>query len=217
MDRVDHELARPSPLSPDAKAKMWAALQAELPSAPKKGRWQRELMVVLLAAIGLVLSLAIVLLVTGNAAMSVIASRAALIALCLAICGAASWVAIAPGARRWQLLAGVGFLLGAIVLVVFRREAEAASTPEWVCAATHFAVNLVPLAAGLIALRRAGLRLAAAVALGVSAGATGAMVGELACGRDSTHVLLFHVSAWASTIVAGALLSRIIKPRSHAP
>jgi ABC-type dipeptide/oligopeptide/nickel transport system ATPase component len=75
----------------------------------------------------------------------------------------------------------------------------------------------VPLAIGLFALRRADLRLLAGVSLGVSAGTTGAMVGELACGRDATHVLLFHVTAWVAVVAAGALLSRVVRPRSYAP
>jgi hypothetical protein len=57
----------------------------------------------------------------------------------------------------------------------------------------------------------------AGLALGVSAGTTGAMVGELGCGRDALHVLLFHVSAWLVMVAVGALLSLVIRPRSHAP
>ena len=55
------------------------------------------------------------------------------------------------------------------------------------------------------------------IADSLSKTAAGALLGELACGRGSAHVLLFHLPAW--WLVAGAVvaLARLQRPTSFAP
>lgn len=215
--RLDQELAAARPLSTAAQARILAAMRSEVASAPRAGRWKLEIAGVIGSVIFLTAAIGTALLASGSAELPVIATRVGLFAMCGLLCAFAAAAAVAPGARRAQLFAIIAFVLAAVTLVVVRREVGAGSTPEWACTVTHLGVGVIPLAVGLFALRRANLRLLAGVALGVSAGTTGAMVGELACGRDSTHVLLFHVTAWAAVVAVGALLSRVVRPRSHAP
>ena len=56
-----------------------------------------------------------------------------------------------------------------------------------------------------------------ALLAGLSAGTTGAFVGELACTQDWRHVLLYHLPAWALVALATLVLSRVLTPRSFAP
>jgi hypothetical protein len=196
---------------------MLAAMRGELAKAPKKDRWKFEIAGVIGSVLLLAAGIGAVLVAGGNATLPVIAARAGVLAMCGLVCAFSAGVAIAPGARRAQLLSIGAFVVASVVLVLVRREVGPGTAPEWACTVTHLGVGAVPLAIGLFALRRSGLKLVAGLALGVAAGTTGAMVGELACGRDSTHVLLFHVTAWLAMVAAGALLSRVVAPRSHAP
>lgn len=217
MDRLEPELLRKDPLAADAQARIFAALHRELPAAPSKHRWKFELLAVVAASLLLTTAMAVALLSSGNASPEVVASRAGVLSMCGLLCAFAAVAAIAPRARRLQGASLAAFGAAAVVLVLVRRQSGEGSSPEWLCTLTHLGVGAVPLAIGLWALRRAAMSPFAALALGVSAGTTGAMVGELACGRDATHVLLFHLSAWAGLIAAGALLTRVLRARSHAP
>lgn len=217
MERIDHELSRTTPLAAGSQARILAAMRFELPSAPKKGRWKLEVAGIIGSVLFLTAAIGTALLANGSAELPVIATRVGLFAMCGLVCAFAAAAAVAPGARRAQAFAIVAFVAAALTLVMVRREVGTSTAPEWSCTLTHLFVGVVPLAVGLFALRRANLRLLAGVSLGVSAGTTGAMVGELACGRDATHVLLFHVTAWVAVVAAGALLSRVVRPRSYAP
>jgi hypothetical protein len=217
VDRLETELTREMPMSTAAKARLLSALRAELPKAPSKNRWRFEVAGVVASSFLVTASIAGALLTSGNTTMEIIAARAVVLVMGGLICAYAAAVAIAPGLKRGQVFALAAFAVGAAVLVGMRSEISAASTPEWVCTATHVGVGAIPLVIGVFALRRSGSKLLAGLALGVSAGTTGAMVGELGCGRDALHVLLFHVSAWLMMVAVGALLSLVIRPRSHAP
>ena len=217
MDRLETELTREMPMSTDAKARLLSALRPELPKAPSKNRWRFEVAGVVASSFLVTASIAGALLTSGNTTVEIIAARAAVLVMGGLICAYAAAVAIAPGLKRGQVFALAAFAVGSAVMMGMRSEISAASTPEWVCTATHVGVGAIPLVMGVFALRRSGSKLLAGLALGVSAGTTGAMVGELGCGRDALHVLLFHVSAWLVMVAVGALLSLVIRPRSHAP
>ena len=217
MEPLDRELSRPLEVSAETRARLWASLRPELSSAPSKHRWRFELAGVVGSVFLLTGVTAAVLLASGNTSVAVIAARAGALVMCGLLCAFAAVLALAPGLRKAQVAALLAFAPAAALLVLVRTELGPSSTPEWVCTATHLSVALVPLLVGLIGLRRASPRLLGGVALGVAAGTTGAMVGELGCGRDATHVLLFHVTAWAVVVAAGVALSVLIRPRSHAP
>jgi len=217
VDRLETELNRHTPMSTDAQARLLAALRPELPKAPSKNRWRFEVAGVVVSSLLVTAAIAAALLATGNTTLQIIAARGVALVMGSVICAYAAAVAIAPRLKRGQVFALAAFAIGSAVLVAVRSEIGSASTPEWVCTATHVGVGAIPLVIGVFALRRSGSKVLAGLALGVSAGTTGAMVGELGCGRDALHVLLFHVSAWLVMVGAGALLSLVIRPRSHAP
>ena len=217
MERLDQELSAQVSMGDDARARMLSRMRSELPKAPGANRWRFEIAAVVASALLMTAAIAGVLLWSGSTGMQIIAARAGALAMCGLVCAFAATVALAPGFKRGQLISLIAFAAAAVALVLVRKPVGDSSLPEWICTATHVGFGAVPLIIGLVALRRGGMRLLAGLALGVSAGTTGAMVGELGCGRDSTHVLLFHVTAWAVMILAGALLSRFVKPRSHAP
>ena len=217
MDRLDRELEHHAPLPPASRARLLEALRKELPAAPRAHQWRVEIVRVVMAVLVVTAGLAAALVVSGNASLAVLGDRAAVFVGCSALCAFAAYSAIAPRKRRSQLVSSLAFLVAAAALVLVRRQTTVGSSPEWLCTATHVAASAVPLTFGLLALRRGGARAFAGLALGVAAGTTGAMVGEVACGRDATHVLLFHVSAWAAVVLGGAVLSRLVPVRSHAP
>ena len=90
-------------------------------------------------------------------------------------------------------------------MVATRGEGGPSSSPEWLCTVTHLAVGIVPVALAVRMLSGAAFGVGRAVAAGLGAGAIGALLGELACGRGSAHVLLFHLPAW--WLVAGAVVA----------
>ncbi|MBL8913850.1 MAG: DUF1109 domain-containing protein [Archangium sp.] len=206
-----------SPLSTGAQARILAAMRGELKSAPKASRWKLEVAGVIGSVTLIALAVGAALVSSGNADVSVIGARAGVLAMCGLVCAFTAMAALVPGAQRGQAIAVAAFVVASVALVLMRREVAPSSSPEWVCTVSHLGVGFVPLVIGLVALRRSDLKLLAGLALGVAAGTTGAMVGELACGRDAMHVLLFHVSAWVLMVVAGVVLSRVVRPRSHAP
>lgn len=217
MEPLDRELSRSPDISAEARARMLAALRPEMKEAPQKNRWRLELAGVVGSVLLLTAAIGGALLGSGNTSLSAIAARAGVFVMCGILCAFSAALALAPGLRRAQLVALLAFGFASIALVLLRTGQGASSTPEWVCTATHLGVGAVPLFIGLFALRRGGLRLFSGIALGVAAGTSGAMVGELGCARDSMHVLLFHVTAWAAVVAAGAALSVLVPPRSYAP
>lgn len=217
MEPLDRELSRPLQVSLETRARLLASLRPELSSAPSKNRWRFELAGVMGSVFLLAAAIGAALLWSGNTSVAVIGARAGVLAMCGLLCAFAAALALVPGLRKAQLAALLAFVPAAAALVLVRTQLGPSSAPEWVCTATHLSVALVPLLVGVFALRRTASRVLAGMALGVAAGATGAIVGELACGRDATHVLLFHVTAWGAVVAAGAALSVLIRPRSHAP
>lgn len=216
MDRIDRELERLPPLPAASRDRMLAALREELPRGPGPHQWRAEIVRVVVAVLAVTAAIGVALIASGNASLAMMLDRLAVFAGGAALCAFAAYVALAPRGRRGQLIASILFPFAAVALVLVRRPVGVASSPEWVCTVTHLAASAVPLTVGLLALRRGGAGGLAGFALGVAAGTTGAMVGEVACGRDATHVLVFHVSAWALMVALGAVASHFLPVRSHA-
>jgi hypothetical protein len=51
----------------------------------------------------------------------------------------------------------------------------------------------------------------------LAVGTTGALLGELMCGRNASHIAVFHLASWALAAVAVVALSYASKRRSFAP
>lgn len=130
-----------------------------------------------------------------------------------------AWSAARPGSawlRRgaWSLAA---LSAGALV---WTRPAEVASlstTPEWVCTASPLAAAVPAAAVALWMLRGMAFKLSRAVVAGLAVGTTGALLGELMCGRNAAHVAVFHLGSWALASVAVVALSARLSRRSFAP
>jgi hypothetical protein len=101
--------------------------------------------------------------------------------------------------------------------VLLRGEGHPSTTPEWVCTVSHLGLGAGPLGLMLAMLRKSALSAARTALAGLAVGATGAMLGELACEQSWVHVATFHLSAWLGLAVVAMLVARRLAPRSFAP
>jgi hypothetical protein len=128
-----------------------------------------------------------------------------------------SFAALAPR-RLGQLIAGyVIAVIGLVGLVLLRGEGHPSTTPEWVCTVSHLALGAGPLVLMLAMLRKSALGAARTALAGLAVGATGAMLGELACEQSFAHVAVWHLAAWIGLGVIALLVARRLVPRSFAP
>jgi len=125
--------------------------------------------------------------------------------------------AIAPGRRSMRISAAALALAAAIALPLGRGAGVSTAMPGFACSTSHLAVDLVPLALVLYFVRKFSVTTGRALLAGVAAAATGAMAGELSCGRGWSHVVIHHLGAGLAIVVACALLARARAPRSYAP
>jgi hypothetical protein len=195
-----------------------AAVRGELALKRPVRRWRTEVAWVVAASAGLGTAVALVLMAFGQLSVSFLLGRAPLLALLAATSAVCAWGGLAPRARGLRLW-GVGMaLFSAAALVLARVPVQAEPTlPEWICTASHVGVGSIPLIVAVVFLRNAAFQPLRAVVMGLSAGTTGAFLGELACGQGWRHVAGYHVSAWAIVAVAALVMSRSLEPRSYAP
>jgi hypothetical protein len=125
--------------------------------------------------------------------------------------------ALAPGRRSMRWSAAALALAAAITLPLGRGAGAASAMPGFACSTSHLAVDLVPLALVLYFVRKFSVTTGRALLAGVAAAATGAMAGELSCGRGWSHVLVHHIGAAVAIAVACVLLARAWSPRTYAP
>lgn len=125
--------------------------------------------------------------------------------------------AIAPGRRAMRWSAAALAVAAAVALPLGRGTGISSAMPGFACSTSHLAVDLVPLALVLYFVRKFSVTTGRALLAGVAAAATGAMAGELSCGRGWSHVLIHHVGAGIAIAVACVLLARIRAPQSYAP
>jgi hypothetical protein len=69
----------------------------------------------------------------------------------------------------------------------------------------------------LLLLRKMAFNLSRAVVAGLAVGTTGALLGELMCGRNAAHIAVFHLASWVLASLAVVALSTRISRRSFAP
>ncbi len=215
MARLDDLLAKSqgSDASLDA---MRAALQAELKRPPARS-WRKGLALTVGASWALMLAFGVALVASGSASPAQLASRGALIAGLAALTALLGGLALAPLGRLAPAAGVLAGVAGAAGLVLARGAGLEGTAPEWLCTVTHLGAGALPLGLMIAALRRAAPNPWRALAGGFAVGTTGAVIGELACGRGWQHVLVYHLSAWALVAAASLLVSRRVKPLSYAP
>jgi len=201
----------------DALARARAVALDELRAAPAPTPWRAHARRVAGAFVATGAVAAVAAVVTALADWGGIAARAWLLAQLLALAAVAGYAALAPRlhAARAAVLVAAPLLMAELVLA--RGAGLPSQTPEWVCSVSHFALGLLPLGVALWALRQCAWRWTRALAAGAGAGTAGALLGELACHRGGTHVLVHHVGAWLAIVALCVLVSRRARPRTFAP
>lgn len=194
-----------------------AAALDELRRTPRATPWRHEAM----TAVLLVLAASTMALGVG-AWLSIVEvqrlqGRWLPLALLVAVQVVGVVAALAPGRRAMRWSAAALAIATAVALPLGRGAGVASSMPGFACSTSHLAVDLVPLALVLYFVRRFSVTTGRALLAGVAAAATGAMAGELSCGRGWSHVLIHHLGAGIAIAVACVLLARARAPRSFAP
>lgn len=207
---------REAPLSDGVRRARVAAMD-ELRRQPLARSWHRDVASTLLVVLGTT-----ALVMGVGAWLSIVEidrvrERILPLALLLALQGLGIFAAIAPGrpALRWSaaLLAGVA----TIAILVGRGAGISPATPAIACSTSHVALDLIPLGLVLFSLRRFSWTLGRSLLAGAAAAATGAIAGELSCGRGWTHALIHHVGAGVVIAIVCTLISRARRPETFAP
>ncbi|WIG97611.1 DUF1109 domain-containing protein [Myxococcus sp. SDU36] len=201
-----------------ALERVLAAVRGELALRRPVRRWRTQAVWLMAASAGLGLLAAGVMLAVGAVTGPLLLARAPLLAMLVGTSAVCAWGALSPKGR-WVRRLGVGLaVVSAAALVLARATPHAPSSlPGWVCTVSHLAIDVVPLGVALLALRGAFFQPLRAVVAGLSVGATGALLGELACEKDARHVLTHHLLAWVVITAVLVVISKSLKPRSYAP
>ncbi|HEX2660755.1 MAG TPA: hypothetical protein VHU40_20885 [Polyangia bacterium] len=198
-------------------ARVHAAARDELRRRPQVPSWRREAVgtaAVVLGTTALVIGVGAWLSIVE---VDRLRERLLPLMLLVALQALGVFAAIAPGraALRWTL--GVVALGAAVAMLVGRGDGTVPSTPAFACSTSHVAVDLIPLGLALFALRRFAWTLGRSLLAGVATAATGAIAGELSCGRGWTHALVHHIGAGLLVAVVCVLVSRARRPLTYAP
>ena len=200
-----------------AFARARSAALAELTRKPRARPWWRDA----LAAVLLVLASTAAVLAAG-AWLSIdeidrLSARWLPLALLTIVQVLGVFAAIAPGKAVLRRIAAALAIGAAIAIVAGRGGGHPSMTPAFACSTSHIAVDLVPLTLVLYSMRKFSVTLGRSLLAGVSAAATGAIAGELSCGRGWSHVLIHHVGSGAAIAIACVLLARYRQPETFAP
>ena len=198
-------------------ARVRAAALEELRRRPQAGSWRREAVgtaAVVLGTTALVIGVGAWLSIVE---VERLRERLLPLILLVALQALGVFAAIAPGraALRWTL--AVLALGAAVAMLAGRGEGTIPGTPALACSTSHVAVDLIPLGLALFALRRFSWTLGRSLLAGAAAAATGAIAGELSCGRGWSHALVHHIGA--GLLIAGicVIVSRARRPQTYAP
>lgn len=200
-----------------ALASARATALAELKAHPQSVSWRRDVAATVLLVLG---STAAVM--AAGVWLSIVEPerlRGHLLTLLLlfALQTGGVFAAIAPGKTTLRRLVGLLAIATAVIVVALRGPATPPGTSEFACSISHLAVDLLPLGVVLYSLRRFSATVGRALLAGLAASVTGAIAGELSCGRGWSHVLIHHVGAAIAIAIACVLLARIRPPQSYAP
>lgn len=206
-----------APTASPALARARAAALDELRRQPRPRSWRRD------AAGTLAVVLGTTALVIGAGAwfrvveIGRLTDRLLPLVLLVALQALGVFAAIAPGKAilRWSL--GVLALAATVDVVAGRGGGAASATSAFACSTSHVAVDLIPLGLVLFSLRRFAWTLGRSLVAGVAAAATGAIAGELSCGRGWTHALVHHIGAGLLITLVCMIFSRARHPQTFAP
>ncbi len=209
--------AESAPSANSAYLRARAAALAELARQPHPVSWRHDALV----AVFLVLSSTAIVMGAG-AWLSIVevdrmAGRWLSLGLLISVQILGIFAAIAPGRARLRQGAAILSIAAAVAIIVGRGVGTPSITPAFACSTSHLAVDLIPLALVLYSLRKFSVTLGRSLLAGVAAAATGAIAGELSCGRGWSHVLVHHVGAGALIAMACVLLSRARQPQTFSP
>jgi hypothetical protein len=140
-------------------------------------------------------------------------------AFLLALVTVGSVAALAPGHRRPRLLLWLAPVVP-LLLVASGSGVHTATTlrSAMPCLVTVLLTAVVPLAVGLALLRGMALDAPRAMALGLSAAATGLFVLHWHCADGSgPHLLCFHALPWLAVGLLAVPLRRALPTTSHVP
>ncbi|ADO75688.1 hypothetical protein [Stigmatella aurantiaca] len=215
---LDTLLSQAPPANAAALERALAGARQELALKRPVRRWRTQAAWVFATPVALVLAIAAVLLLAGQASLDFLLGRWPLFALLWLTAGVCTWGAVSPQGRRARF-AGIVLATGsALALVLSRDTPHTASTLSgWVCTASHAGIALLPMTVALLTLRNAAFHPFRALVAGLAMGTTGALVGEMACAQGWRHVAGYHLSAWALVAGASLAMSKFLKPRSFAP
>lgn len=200
-----------------ALARARAAALTELKRQPVAASWRREA----LGAVLLVLASTTIIMAVGAwfAIVEVdrLPTRWLPLLLLFAVQAVGVFAAIAPGKAMVRRSAAVLAIAAAVAILAGRGAGTPSATTEFACSTSHLAVDLIPLGLVVYSLRRFAVTVGRSLLAGIAAAATGAIAGELSCGRDWTHVLIHHLGSAVAIAIGCILLSRMRPPRSFAP
>jgi hypothetical protein len=193
-----------------------AAALGELRRKPRAVSWRREAVgtaAIVLGTTALVIGVGAWLSIVE---VEKVRERIVPLVLLVVLQALGVFAAIAPGraALRWTL--GVLALAAAVAMLMGRGEGAVPGTPALACSTSHVAVDLIPLGLALFALRRFSWTLGRSLLAGVAAAATGAIAGELSCGRGWSHALLHHIGAGLVIALVCVVFSRARRPHTFA-
>jgi hypothetical protein len=206
------------PTTPSATlARVRVAALDELRRQPRPVSWRREAVgtaAIVLGTTALVIGVGAWLSIVE---IDRLRERLIPLVMLIALQALGVFAAIAPGraALRWTL--GVLALAAALAMLLGRGEGTSTGTPSLACSTSHVAVDLIPLGLALFALRRFSWTLGRSLLAGLAAAATGAIAGELSCGRGWTHALVHHIGAGLLIALICVVFSRARRPHTYAP
>jgi hypothetical protein len=212
----DEPLDGPMNLDPARLAVVRAAALDELRRQPRPVSWRREAVGTMAIVLGTT-----ALVIGAGAWLSIVEvekvrERIVPLVLLVTLQALGVFAAIAPGraALRWTL--GVLALGAAVAMLMGRGEGIVPGTPAIACSTSHVAVDLIPLGLALFALRRFSWTLGRSLLAGAAAAATGAIAGELSCGRGWSHALVHHIGAGLVIALVCVVFSRARRPHTYA-
>jgi len=194
-----------------------ASALAELERVPRVPSWQRDATVSVLLLLGWT-----VMVMGAGTWLSIVEldrlkGRWLSLVLLTVVQALGILAAVAPGKPMLRKVVALLSVTAAIAILAGRGSGLATTTPALACSTSHLAVDLVPLGLVLIALRRFSGTLGRSLLAGVAAAATGAIAGELSCGRGWSHVLVHHVGTGLALALGCVLLARLRQPETFAP
>jgi hypothetical protein len=211
--------ARAPSLDADAARRIRDAARAELAAAPRARPWWLAALVLCALTLGVGIAGAVVM-PRGNLASPArqIGVGALLVAAILFGC----WAGLSPGGRWRKAALGAALVAAAAVIA-----GGSGLYPAWcggfweagsACARAVVLFSIPSSLAALVLLRNAAFSRARALAVGLAAGAGGALALHPHCPiGEASHLAIFHVLPWFAVAAALLFVQGRLRPRAFAP